>query len=67
MHIQSVDEHTNIATLTLPAGTVIKINGIPLELVSDASVRTHHSNVKLIEKPLVPTCGERAADWDGFV
>lgn len=31
-------------TRTLPAGTIVKINGIPLALMEDAKMETHPGN-----------------------
>lgn len=40
--------------VTLAAGTVVKINGIPLALEKDTTVITNKGNVPLIEEPFRP-------------
>jgi len=37
-----------VEKITIPAGTVVKINGIPLELTSDTEMLTHRANAELI-------------------
>lgn len=53
-----INEETKMASVVLPPGTTIKINGIPLNLVSEATVETHKNNVPLIEKPYDRVQGE---------
>jgi hypothetical protein len=44
-----------LASFTLPAGTVCKRNGIPFELAADAVIRCHPENWPLIRDEFVPT------------
>ena len=46
----------NLEIRTLKKGTVVKINGIPLALVSDTEVATHPNNYKLVFSLFEPEC-----------
>ena len=39
---------TETVIKTLPAGTVVKINGIPVTLSNDAEIRTTDANYRLL-------------------
>jgi hypothetical protein len=40
------------ATYTIKAGTVVKINGIPVEVLVDTPAYTHPGNIPLIEEEI---------------
>ena len=42
--LRGEDSMSELEERTLPAGTVVKINGIPLFLVEDAKLQTHPNN-----------------------
>lgn len=50
-----------LASFTLPAGTVCKRNGIPFELAADTVIRCHPDNWPAIRDEFVPTVGGLAA------
>jgi hypothetical protein len=46
--LQRLVEGEFMIEITLPAGTVVKIKGIPVELVTDTKVKTTESNAGII-------------------
>jgi hypothetical protein len=38
-------------TITLPAGTTVIVNGIPVALKADTEVETDEGNIELLSKP----------------
>jgi hypothetical protein len=53
-----------VSNLSLPEGTVVKVRGIPVELLQDVPARTHPANVPLITEGDGPTNGVSALDHD---
>lgn len=47
----------DIQTFTLPAGTVVHRNGIPVFLVADTQISTHVNNWPLIRDEFKPITG----------
>lgn len=57
-----IDEGMETAEITLPAGFIVKIDGIPVRLYFPTSVATHKDNVPLMRSletngVFIPECG----------
>lgn len=47
------DQAAPVETIWLPAGTVFKVDGIPVRLVGETAVQTHPGNLKLMSPQVV--------------
>lgn len=65
-------QHTNrprqdgdrLVKRTLPAGTVVKIEGIPIALTKHTEIETAYGNLNLLHVDFVPHTGRSSRDGD---